>query len=85
MVVRYIQVVNLAQCVQEQFIGPVLSKVYYGNTKADAAAIDFDDQFIYDELEIPMSNRKMSMIPLLRDEANAAFVEWKNKIDKIEY
>jgi guanine deaminase len=29
-------------------------KVYYGNTKADAAAIGFDDAFIYEELELPL-------------------------------
>lgn len=60
-------------------------KVYFGNTKADAAAIDFDDQFIYDELEVSLDSRKLPMIPLLRDEANAAFVEWKEKTDKVEY
>ena len=60
-------------------------KVYYGNTKADAADIDFDDQFIYDELEVAMEDRKLPMIPLLRDEALTAFKEWKEKTDKVEY
>lgn len=60
-------------------------KVYYGNTKADAADIDFDDQFIYDELELAMGDRKLPMIPLLREEALSAFKEWKEKTDKVEY
>ena len=60
-------------------------KVYNGNTKADAADIDFDDQFIYDELEVAMEDRKLPMIPLLRDEALTAFKEWKEKTDKVEY
>ena len=60
-------------------------KVYYGNTKADAADIDFDDQFIYDELDLPMTNRKLPMIPLLREEALEAFKEWKTNTEKVEY
>lgn len=60
-------------------------RVYYGNTKEDAAAIQFDDQFIYDELDVDISSRKLPMIPLLREEAQQAFEEWKNKEDKIEY
>ena len=60
-------------------------KVYYGNTKADAADIDFDDQFIYDELEVSLDQRKLPMIPLLREEALEAFKEWKEKTDKVEY
>ena len=31
-----------------------LDKVYYGNTKADAKEIGFDDSFIYDELALPV-------------------------------
>lgn len=61
------------------------NKVYYGNTKADAAKINFDDQFIYDELDLPMNKRKLTMIPLLRDEALEAFKEWEEKSDKIDY
>lgn len=61
------------------------NKVYYGNTKADAAKINFDDQFIYDELDLPMNKRKLTMIPLLRDEALEAFKEWEEKSDKINY
>lgn len=60
-------------------------KVYYGNTKKDAADIQFDDQFIYDELELKLDDRKLPMIPLLREEALVAFEEWKNKTDKQEY
>ena len=59
--------------------------VYYGNTKADAAEIDFDDQFIYDELELPLSNRNLKMVEFMRDEANEAFKLWKKNTSKIEY
>ncbi len=59
--------------------------VFFGNTKKDAADIEFDDQFIYDEIDLPIAQRKIGMKQLLRDEAHLAFVEWKNKTDKIKY
>ncbi len=62
-----------------------IDKVYYGNTKADAKAIGFDDSFIYDELARPMEERRLKMEPLLRDEAIETFKRWENKSDKIEY
>ena len=62
-----------------------LDRVYYANTQADAARIDFDDQFIYRELSRPILRRKLPMQPLLRAEALKVFAEWKAKADKIEY
>jgi guanine deaminase len=60
-------------------------KVYYANTKKDAAAINFDDDFIYQEIAKPLDKREMKFIQLSREEALTAFDEWKKKIDKIEY
>jgi len=60
-------------------------KVYYANTKLDAAAINFDDDFIYQEIAKPLDKREMKFIQLLREEALSAFDEWKKKTDKIEY
>jgi len=62
-----------------------LDRVYYANTQADAARIDFNDQLIYLELARPITRRKLPMKPLLRSEALKVFAEWKNKADKIEY
>ncbi len=59
--------------------------VYYACTKADAAEIDFDDQFIYDELEKDKSNLKIDFINLLRDEGKSVFKEWKSKTNRIDY
>ena len=36
-------------------------RVFYGNTKTDADAIDFDDPFIYEELDRPMESPKLPM------------------------
>jgi tRNA(Arg) A34 adenosine deaminase TadA len=60
-------------------------KVYYSNTRQDAARIGFDDDFIYHEMALAVSRRKIPMTRLLRDEAQKVFVEWKNKPDKIRY
>lgn len=62
-----------------------LDRVYYGNTKADAKVIGFDDSFIYDELALPMEKRHLKIMPMMRDEAIKAFEKWENKSDKIEY
>jgi len=60
-------------------------KMYFANTKNDAADIQFDDQFIYEEIEMPYADRKLITIPLLREEALEAFKKWQEKDDKIEY
>jgi guanine deaminase len=60
-------------------------KVYYANTRRDAARIEFDDEFIYREVSRPLSRRKIPMIQLLRHEAQQVFAEWKSKLDKIRY
>ena len=59
--------------------------VYYANNRSDAAAIGFDDSFIYDELSCDLHHRKIKIIPLLRDEAITVFEKWKSKEDKVEY
>ncbi len=61
------------------------SKMYYANTKKDAANIGFDDQFIYEELDLPLDKRQLSAEQLLQDEAIVAFKEWEEKTNKIEY
>ncbi|QKJ31451.1 nucleoside deaminase [Mucilaginibacter mali] len=62
-----------------------IDQIYYANTKADAAAIGFDDKFIYDELDLPMDQRKLPVVQLLRDEALQAFRLWETSAGKTEY
>lgn len=62
-----------------------LDRLYYGNTKKDAANIGFDDSFIYDELDLKPAERKIPSTQKLRDEAIKAFQIWDEKTDKIEY
>ena len=62
-----------------------LRKVFYGNTRKDAARIAFDDDFIYREVSLPIRRRGLAMKQMLHKEALAAFAEWKLKPDKIRY
>jgi len=62
-----------------------LGKVYYANTRKDAAKIAFDDDLIYREVAKPISKRRMPMKQLLRPEALKAFAEWQAKPDKVRY
>ncbi|MBK6749047.1 MAG: nucleoside deaminase [Pyrinomonadaceae bacterium] len=61
------------------------SQVFYACTREDAAAVGFDDDFIYDEVSLPNQDRERVMINLLRDEGVALFQAWDAKADKIEY
>ncbi|XLQ20581.1 MAG: nucleoside deaminase [Candidatus Moraniibacteriota bacterium] len=60
-------------------------RVYYANTKEDAANIEFDDEFIYEELELTKENRKLPMEQLMRNDAIEVFKKWEEKSDKIKY
>jgi guanine deaminase len=62
-----------------------IRKVFYGNTRKDAAKIAFDDDFIYREVALPIRKRRLVMKQLLRNEALKAFAEWDEKTDKIPY
>jgi guanine deaminase len=60
-------------------------RIFFGATYSDAAETGFDDSFIYQQTRLPAAERKIRMIPLLRDEALEAFREWERKTDKIPY
>jgi tRNA(Arg) A34 adenosine deaminase TadA len=62
-----------------------IRKMYYGNTRKDAAKIAFDDDFIYREVALPIRKRKLVMKQLLSNEAIKAFDEWEQKSDKVLY
>lgn len=62
-----------------------LRVIYYGNTRDDAAAIGFDDSFLYDEIARPATQRTIPTRRLLEHEAMQAFRAWRDKPDKIAY
>src|SRR5207302_199815 len=61
------------------------SKVFFGNSKEDAAAAGFDDSFIYKEIALAGERRKIPLVQLMRGEAIRAFQEWAKSAMKVEY
>ncbi len=60
-------------------------KIYYANSKDDAANIQFDDKFIYSEIEKPIESRSLFTRQMLRDEALIVFKKWVESENKTEY
>lgn len=61
------------------------ARVFYANTRHDARRIGFDDESIYLQVALPLSERSIPFIPLMRDEALEAFRLWEAKADKTPY
>lgn len=62
-----------------------ITKIYFGNTRSDAAKIQFDDDFIYQEIPKALEDRQIPMIQALPKEAHQVFEEWDQKTDKVRY
>lgn len=61
------------------------ARVFYANTKKDAAKAGFDDDFIYQELEVPQEKRKIPMRHFHMDEAGKVFQDWIDSDKKLIY
>jgi guanine deaminase len=61
------------------------SRVFYAASAGDAAAVGFDDAFIYDELKTARAARRIPMAQLLRDESLQIFSAWKSQPNKTPY
>lgn len=62
-----------------------VSRIYYGNTAADADRLNFGDDFIYKEIEKPHLERTIPCIHMEGTNAIESFNMWASKEDKIEY
>lgn len=62
-----------------------VDKIYYANSREDAARIGFDDGLIYDEIPLPAHARKIPSERILQTMAQTAFDEWEKKTDKVRY
>ncbi|MEO6220451.1 MAG: nucleoside deaminase [Ginsengibacter sp.] len=60
-------------------------RVYYANTRQDAAVIGFDDSMIYGEMRVSLPDRKIPMENISRTDAIKVFETWFNKNDKSLY
>jgi tRNA(Arg) A34 adenosine deaminase TadA len=62
-----------------------IDRIYYANTRKDAADIGFADDHIYEEILRPLPDRTVPHYQLLRDEALTGFKAWSEKVDRKEY
>ena len=62
-----------------------LPKLVFAATASDAASAGFDDQFIYDELAKPVSQRSISIEHIDLDDANKSFEAWASNSSRQEY
>jgi guanine deaminase len=61
------------------------ARVYFGSKAADAAAAGFDDAFIYEQLALPLAERKIPFLEMMREESLECFRAWTEKANRIEY
>jgi len=62
-----------------------LDKIFYANSRIDAARIGFDDDRIYREMGLAHEHRTTPIHPLTSPEATASFDLWLAKTDKVPY
>lgn len=62
-----------------------IEKIYYGNTRQDAADIEFDDDFIYKEIPLAVEKRTIPMEQVGKEEAIKIFEQWQKKVNKVQY
>jgi len=61
------------------------ARVFFASTASDAARAGFDDSFIFEQMQLPFAERRIPMIPMMREEARAALRAWEEKTDKTPY
>ena len=62
-----------------------LDRIFYACTRRDAAAIGFDDEFIYEQMPLEVARRSLPMEQISRESSLELFREWLAKPDKVRY
>lgn len=62
-----------------------ISRIVFGNTRKDAAAIGFDDDAIYDEIARPAAQRIIPIQQLCAEEAHDIFKKWMQTANRVSY
>lgn len=62
-----------------------ITRIYFANSREAAAASGFSDQFLYEEIPLPVEQRTVPSVRLLGYEAIQVFDEWRAKEDKTPY
>jgi guanine deaminase len=60
-------------------------RVVYANTREEAAAVEFDDDFIYDEIGANIADRKIPFLHYPHPLAKEVFTQWKEWGEKKKY
>ena len=59
--------------------------IFYGSSAADAASAGFDDAFLYEEMKLSISERKILTVNLLPEKAISSFDTWRAQAGRIDY
>ncbi len=62
-----------------------IDAVVYATGRDGAAAVGFDDAFLYDEFTAPPERRSLPLRQIELPEGRALFAEWRDKRDKVLY
>jgi tRNA(Arg) A34 adenosine deaminase TadA len=62
-----------------------LRRIYYANTREDAAGIGFDDDMIYREIPLAPKDRSIPGLRMALAQSDIPFAEWAKKPDRIRY
>ncbi len=62
-----------------------MKSLYFGASRFDAAAIDFDDQYIYDVINKTATVEQVAIKVVDAKECLEPFKEWQKKQDKVQY
>ncbi len=62
-----------------------LDRLFFAATRQDAAEAGFDDDWLYREIALPVTQRRLPTRQLLREAALDAFAQWKAMPDRIPY
>ena len=61
------------------------SRVFFACTSADAGAAGFDDAFINAQLALPIHERKIPLVSMMREQALTCFQAWEAQPNRINY
>jgi guanine deaminase len=62
-----------------------IERIVFANSRAEAAAIGFSDDWLYDELQMPLAERRIRMEHRPLPGAVEAIQAWANRTDKVPY
>jgi tRNA(Arg) A34 adenosine deaminase TadA len=62
-----------------------LDGIFFGNCAADAAAVGFDDAFLYTEVKLPVEQRSIPTLRIMPEKAIVSFNTWRDYAKRIDY